>query len=106
MTTLEQVLENLKILVGKEYKNEEGEIELNQAQELANDIICAFEDFESNLDLNNEIIFGDDIMLGGDEQVWQCYVNSKDATVISVQVEELYNDDGFLVGYKVIDVWA
>ena len=100
MTTLEQVIGNLKILIGKEYKNKEGEIEQNQAEELANDIICAFENFESNLDPNDEVV------VGGDGQVWQCCVNSKDATVISVQVEKLYNTNGFLIGYKVTDVWA
>jgi hypothetical protein len=90
MTTLEQVMENLRKLVGKEYEE----------QELAEEIICGFEDFETDSSSNGEVIIGED------GQVWQCYVNSKDATVISVQVEKLYNNNGFLIGYKVTDVWA
>ncbi len=86
MITVEGILENLKEMVGKEMD--------------ADDIICAFEDFEE---------FGETEVLieksGSNDSVYSAYINAENSTEFCISLEKIwkkcYDGDGTEVGSEV-----
>lgn len=79
MITKEQVLKNLKELIGKEYFYN-GSQENRGMDDMYNDTVCAFEDYEENEE--TYVIVSDN----------SCYIDHADSTEFCFETEDIWGD--------------
>lgn len=93
--TKDDVLKNLKNLIGIEY---------GDSEELEDDIICAFGDFKENG--SDEVFISESFDVDDDGMTdSQCYINAEDSTIFGITTQYIYNKEGVKIAEKLVDAW-